>query len=164
MSLAALGCNPDDKGTADEVGGHQPGTIAFSPDGGMYVLIQASEAIAQYDTCHIHGAWQISPMDAANDNHLSNELCIVQADGGLANGDFGWGLVYGNGTALAAADIDVSTSRNCYAHNNEGEITTVADDLHIGGMQYTGSVDVDVSADGKEIPVAVQWPRIDLIA
>ena len=165
MSLAALGCNPEDTGASlDDVGGHQPGTLAFSPDGGLYCLIQASEACAQYDTCFIHGNWQVGPYDNATSDEGNRplKLCIPQVE--LANAAYGWGLVFGNGFAIADADIDVSMGTDLYGTGDEGKLTaTPAATGHISGMQVRQSTDVDES-DNPNFEVAVQWPMADLIS
>ena len=162
MSLAALGCNPEDTGASlDDVGGHQPGTLAFSPDGGLYCLFQAGEAIAQYDTCLVYGAWRVRPLDVADDHSASTMLCIPQVE--VANAHYAWGLVFGNGTASASADMAASVTQ-LFPSTDEGRLAGTingTDDLHACGLQKTAGA-VDASAD-RAFSVAVMWPHLDLI-
>ena len=45
MSLAALGCNPEAKGASlADIGGAALGTLAYSPDGGMYIAVRSDGA------------------------------------------------------------------------------------------------------------------------
>ena len=161
MSLAALGCNPEDTGSSlDDVGGLQPGTLAFSPDGGLYVVVQASEAVAAYDTCLMEGNWRVRPFDNTDDANLATALCIPQV--ALANGAYGWGLVFGNGSARA--DDDIAAGAILYATADEGKLDDKAGAtiLHITGLHNRqGMVD---ESDDPIFQVAVQWPHIDLIA
>ena len=162
MSLAAFGCNPEDTGASlDDVGGHQPGTLAYSPDGGIYVLIQAGEAIAQCDTCLIAGNWQVRPADLTDDD-ISQAVCIPQV--ALANAHYGWGLVYGNGRARADDDI-AATATQLYLTADEGKLDDAEaanTDQQLNGVHKRQSAAVDES-DDPLFDVAVQWPHIDQI-
>ena len=163
MSLAALGCNPDVTGASlADMGGHAAGTLAFSPDGGLYILVQASESgIDAYDCCIITGNWQIRPLDATDDANLSCSICFPQV--APSDDEYVWGLVYGNGFGTADADIDVSAGTNLYATNDEGNLTGTAGNIHIAGAQVSQSTDVDVSVN-ETMAISVQWPAVDLIA
>ena len=169
MSLAAFGCNPEDTGASlDDVGGHQPGTLAYSPDGGIYVVVQASEAVAAYDTCLIEGIWRVRPLDSQDDDDLALQVCIPQV--ALANGAYGWGLVFGNGKARASADMAAGVSGPLYPTRDEGKLAgaTSTDDLHLTGV-YKTEVDADGAPAGVDesddpiFAVAVTWPHIDLV-
>ena len=160
MSLAAFGCNPEDTGASlDDVGGHQPGTLAYSSDGGIYCLVRASEAVAAHDTCLVEGAWRVRPLDLSDDTGLPSAICIPQV--ALANGAYGWGLMFGNGMARADDDIAASAT-NLYPTDDEGKVDDAAAAIHITGLHLGDPTMVDESED-PIFPVAVQWPHIDLI-
>ena len=164
MSLAAFGCNPEDTGASlDDVGGHQPGTLAYSPDGGIYVVVQASEAVAAHDTCLIQGNWRVRPLDTADDKDLAVQVCIPQV--ALANGAYGWGLVFGNGRARASADIAANVTGPLYPTPDEGKLLGTVDGtnaLHLTGVYKTEATLTDESED-PIFAVAVTWPHIDLV-
>ena len=162
MSLAALGCNPEDNGSSlDDVGGHQPGTLAFSPDGGLYVCIQASEACAQYDTCAIVGNWRVKPYDSTDDANDYAALCIPQV--ALANAAYGWGLVFGNGKGRADMDIAAGAT-TVTVTADEGKLDDAYTVVNKStGIQKRQSAMVDES-DDPTFDVAVMWPHIDKTA
>ena len=85
MSLAAFGCNPEDTGASlDDVGGHQPGTLAYSRrTGESTVSSRPGGDCSQYDTCLIVGNWRVRPLDSTARRQRLCGLCIPQV--ALAN-------------------------------------------------------------------------------
>ena len=97
MSLAALGCDPEQTWTeADGTDGPGIGlgTIGYSPVGGMYLCVQAKAAISQYAACILQDTFRANPVTTTNGD-MGGTICIPQV--ALANHSYGWGLVAGKG-------------------------------------------------------------------
>ena len=160
MSLVDLGCNPNHKWTIDSAGtvegdvrGAQPvGTLARSPDGGLYVAIRAGEVIAQYAACLIDGGWSIREFDAADDDDDNASVCLPQI--ALASGEYGWGLVWGNGRGVAAAAI--TTGAPLYPSNTEGRV----DDAANANIVFTGLYSAAAQGTaGSPVAVTATFPK-----
>ncbi len=157
MSLAALGCNPNQSGPSlEDIGGVTLGTLAFSPDGGLYVAVQAGQVISPYACAAISGDWELRAMDLSDDANLSMAICFPQVR--IENDAYGWGLVFGNGFGIAAAAI--AAGAILYPHNTEGRISSTAAALHLNGVHARAAQ----GSAGSPVSIAVQWPSVDLIA
>ena len=98
--LAAAGCNPHRTETSlDDMGGFALGALAYSPDNGMYILVEADAAITQYDLCQIEGDFGVNR--ATTGDVAGSSYCVPQA--AIANGSYGWGLIVGSGRVRASA-------------------------------------------------------------
>ena len=152
MGLAALGCDPDRVTTTAEFA---LGTLGFSPDGGLYVYVQADGAIDDGEACQIQGDFQAVPITTTNGTE-SNAICFPQED--IADNSYGWGLVFGKGNASVGASCAASVQ--LYTTANGGQLDDAATAIHIHGVQLTTAR----SATAGLAPVAVTWPAVDLIA
>ena len=152
--LAALGCNPSHTWTfADgKAGGDNPasamplGTLAYSPDGGLYRCVEAAAAITQYATCGIKGAWKAEVSTAS----LAVGARCGVAQAAIANGARGWLLVDGDGQVSVAASTAAETSLGAIAAGALDDQTT---DL-IAGIQLTAAR----GTGAGPAPCTVQWP------
>lgn len=126
MSLAALGCNPEHKWTVTGTGANQkfagsnptsaaePGTLAYSPDGGLYMCVRAKGAVVQYAACVLEDAWEAVEITNTSDNGA----IVVVPQVALADDEYGWGLIHGSGqvlvlaNALANATLGASATAN----------------------------------------------------
>ena len=71
MSLAALGCNPEETRTEAE---HGLGTLGYSNDGGIYRYVKAQGAIERWGACVIRGLWEAAPLTTSNENAGLHDL------------------------------------------------------------------------------------------
>ena len=163
MSLIALGCDPGAKWTVDsdgKIAGDDPtvavaaGTLAYSPNGGLYVCIQADGAVGQYQACQIYGNWQAAAITTTNGTEAV-KICIPQV--ALANNEYGWGLVWGNGQLEVGANC--AANAQLYTTGNGGRLDDGATAIHISGAQLTAARG---GGNGPAL-VAVQWPAVDLV-
>ena len=165
MSLAAIGCNPSFKWTLDAnglVGGDNPdhaqrlGTVGYSPSGGMFVVVQAMGAVAKGAFCLVKGDFAAQQATTALATHAFS-CAIPQV--ALADDELGWGLVFGHGDviglAIAADAQELSTSSTAGAVD-DGDTAG-----RIGGLVPLNSA---VTTTGDLVPVAVTWPRINIIS
>ena len=165
MSLAAIGCNPSFKWSLDAngvVGGDNPdhaqklGTLGFSPSGGMYVVLQAMGAVAKGGFCLLKGRFEAQPATTTLATHAFS--CAIPQIA-LADDEYGWGLVWGEGdvigAAIAAAATELSTS------GTAGRVDDQDSAGRIGGLVPLNSA---VTTAGDLVPVAVTWPRINIIS
>ena len=167
--FAAFGCNPEHHWTVDltnpaqpKIAGDNPtsaappGTLAYSPAGGLYVCFQANGAIASAGACvQLGGNWQGSPV-TTNSATRSRSLCFAQA--AFADDEYGWGLVFGQGLVLVNAQA--AAGAQLYTTGSDGRLDDAATAIHIGGVELT-------AARGGGVGTAmgmVTWPRVDLIA
>lgn len=101
MSLAALGCNPQHKGTSlADIGNVRLGTLAYSPDGGLYMAVRARGAVTAYTACTIRSNLDVAHCDSGDDD-VGWSYCIPQV--ALADDEYGWGLVFGHGLVRVSA-------------------------------------------------------------
>ena len=151
MSLAALGCDPEQTWTeADGTDGPGIGlgTIGYSPDGGMYLCVQAKAAISQYDACVLQDTFRANPLTTTNGD-IGATVCFPQV--AMANHSYGWGLVAGKGRVntdgTGAANESMGTSGT--AGQIHGSTSNV-----LGGMHLTKA---DGASNGECI---VMFPTI----
>ena len=159
MSLAPFGCNPTDHGSSlDDIGGFSLGSLAYSPDGGIYVAIRAQGAVPEGGVCAIKGDWDADPITTTTNTAAAGieSLCVVQE--ALADNDYGWGLVFGNGNILVAASCAANTA--LHATTTAGRVDDAASVGHIGGIQLTTARSASVGV----APGSVQWPRAQVTA
>ena len=159
MSLLSMGCDPNQKWTKAD-GSDGPGVgvgaLAYSPRNGLFVCVQANEAIAQYASSLITGNWRLREHDLTDDAAISGALCFPQI--ALADDDYGWGLVWGNGFGIAA--VAITAGATLYANTTEGRLSDTAAALHLHGVHAIAAA----AAAGDTFAIAVQWPAVDLIA
>ena len=159
MALAAMGCNPSDHGSSlEDIGGASLGTLAFSPDGGLYVAIRAQGAVIEGGVCAIKGDWDVDPITTTTNTAAAGveSLCVVQE--ALADNDYGWGLVFGNGVVNVAASCAANTA--LHATTTAGRVDDAASVGHIGGIQLSEAR----AASAGTAPASVQWPRAQVTA
>ena len=159
MSLMAMGCDPNqswDNADGSDGPGARLGALAYSPSQGLFVCIQAGEAILQYELCLIKGDFQVEALDGAVDINTSFSCCFPQRH--LANNDYGWGLVWGHGSAIAQGTT-IAAGDLLYPHATEGRVSDVALALHLHGCYATTTQ----GTTGQPVGIAVTWPAIDLI-
>ena len=156
MSLAALGCNPN-QSEADlaDMGGLALGTLAFSPDGGIYTLIKADGAISAGAVCLIKGDWEADEITTALGAE-THTLCVPQV--AIANNAYGWGLVWGNGMVEAAASCGAS------AHLSTTDTAGRLDDADTAGRVNGIQLKTARPASAGLAPAYVAWPKIDILA
>ena len=158
MSLAALGCNPEHTWTVSNgvVGGSNPtsaadlGTLAYSPDGGLYVCVQATEAIRANALCSLQAGNTIAVGDVSDDPGTA--YCIPQA--AIASGARGWGLVSGNGLVGATATAVTASSIGTIS-GTAGRVVTGSTTDTIAGMTYPA----DAGTAAKDIACSVMFPK-----
>ena len=117
----------------------------------MYVAIQAGEAIAQYDACAIYGAWQLKPFDVTDDDDDNASICFPQV--ALADNEYGWGLVWGNGFGIP--DTAYATDIPLYPTADEGKI----DDTAQSTIVFTGVYSTAAGVADTGSPIAVTFPK-----
>ena len=105
--FAATGCNPTETWTktdGTEGPGVSVGTLAYSPDGGMYLCIRADGAIAVGEACYVkNSSFEIDEVAAAGSQFETGEtICFPQV--AMADEDYGWALVFGEGEFHVAAN------------------------------------------------------------
>ena len=151
MALAALGCNPEQTWTeADGTDGPGIGlgALGYSPDGGIYLCVQAKAAVSQYAACILQDTFRANPLTTTNGD-IGGTICIPQV--ALANHSYGWGLVAGKGRVntdgTGAANESMGTSAT--AGQIHGSTSNV-----IGGMHLTKA---DGASNGECI---VMFPTI----
>ena len=139
--FAALGCNPNARWTVDLTNPAQPkiegdnpgsatalGTLAYSPDGGMFLCVQADGAIAEGDLCQIENGFQIDQATTASP--LGSIIGVATAV--FANNEYGWLQVFGksrvqvNSGSNHAASIRVSIGDDGEIANASTDVDTVA--------------------------------------
>ena len=162
MSLAALGCNPSQTGDSlADVGGHNPGTLAYSPDGGLYMLVKAQGAITAGALCKIvrsSGETEIEAqeLNTAGATH-GFSLCIPQV--AIADNAYGWALVFGHGTveagAVAVSAEELSTTTTL------GRVDDTDSNGRIGGLMPLNRAAVTA---GNQLAIFATWPHLDLVA
>ena len=108
MSLAALGCNPEDHGAnLSDIGGHALGTLAFSPAGGIYVAIRANGAITANVACALSPSFDVATVNTGDPQGTS--YCVPQV--GLADNDYGWALIAGRGQVRTTGAVTEADGR-----------------------------------------------------
>ena len=115
-----------------------------------------ARAILQYALCLIKGDFQVEALDGAVDINTSFSCCFPQRH--LANNDYGWGLVWGHGFAIAQGTT-IAAGDLLYPHATEGRVSDVALALHLHGCYATTTQ----GTTGQPVGIAVTWPAIDLI-
>lgn len=105
--FAALGCNPEDKGTSlSDLGGAALGTVAYSPDGTMYIAIRAAGSLSANQACHMEGNFDIDQAEGGSNVGLP----IVFPQQAFADNEYGWAAIAGECNALT--DGGVSAGHN----------------------------------------------------
>ena len=133
MSLAALGCNPSDRGSSlEDIGGIALGTLAYSDDGGIYQAVQAKGAIVQYAAVVIQDNWEAAELDTGNDS-VGQLLGVAQQ--AFSDNQYGWVLVSGSGQVLAAASCAANAGLQATAVDGTVDDTTTATIAFIAGLQ-----------------------------
>lgn len=165
MSLAALGCNPEHKwtitgsGQAAKVGGENPqnavalGTFGYSPDGGVYVCIQAQGSVVQYGACVIRGAFEAAELDTGNDT-LGQMICIPQV--ALADNEYGWGLVLGAGRVQAGANCAANARLEATGTDGRVDDTNTNNVPTIVGLQLSAAR----GSTAGDAPCIACWPSM----
>lgn len=113
MSLAAMGCNPDDRWTISNnvIAGDNPdhaaalGTLAFSPAGQMCVCVQADGAVGANKLAAIEAGWQADQVAGTQ-----NGARLGAATAAFADNEYGWLVVWGNATLTAGGAIAAGAS------------------------------------------------------
>ena len=160
MSLAALGANPEHTWTVSNnvVGGSNPnsaarlGTLAYSPDGGLYVCVQATEAIDAYRLCLMSPGNMIALGDQGDG--VGGSYCIPQGD--IPNGARGWALIAGNGL-VGATNAAVAASNAGTVSGTGGRVVTGSATDRILGLMYAA----DSGTAVRDIPCTVFFPKKD---
>ena len=148
--FAAMGCNPQQKSDSlDDIGGARLGTLAYSPDGGMYMAIRAGAAITQYDLCQIEGNFDINRGLAADS--VGSSYCVPQI--ALSDDDYGWGLVFGTGLVRGTAAVTAAAG-NAAAISAAGLITDYAATNTVGGIRLPA----DAGTGARNIVCHLQFP------
>ncbi len=154
MSLAALGCNPTLTGPSlEDIGGVTLGTIAYSPDSGIYIAVRANQAITRYDLCSIiRSNFDIDQASGALEAGIT--LCIPQV--AMANDEYGWALVFGRGLVRAsAAAIVAADSGSASISGTAGQVADASDTDAVGGLL----LDVDAGNTVRNVGCFAMWPK-----
>ena len=117
MSLAALGCNPSHRWTvnAGVVGGSnptssaEPGALAYSPDGGLFVCVRAGGAINPFKLISIEGGFQANER---NGQSLIHGVRMGASTEEFAAGEYGWLQVWGVAALTAGGAIGANVPLN----------------------------------------------------
>lgn len=160
--LAALGCNPAHKwtitgvGQAAKVGGENPqnavrlGTLGYSPDGGLYRCVQAAEAVEAYALASFRPGYRVGL--ATNGAEAGESYGIPQV--ALANGEYGWALVDGDGRINVTAAAIAATNYVSIS-GTDGRVVTGSTANNVAGIL--------VAADGgtaaRSVPCSVMFPK-----
>ena len=160
-----MGCNPAFTWTVDSlgaVGGDNPdhaqrlGTLGFSPGGGMYVAVKAMGAVAKGGFCLLKERFEVQ---AATTSLATHAFSCAIPQVALADDEYGWALVWGDGDviglAIAANAQELSTS------GTAGSVDDGDTAGRIGGLVPLNSA---LTTTGDLLPIAAQWPRINIIS
>ena len=104
MSLAALGCDPTqtwERSDGTDGPGASPGDLRYSGSA-IYLCVEADAALRQYSACFLKGVFKAREgTDALA--HGGVPVCVPQT--AIANGHYGWGLVFGKGRVLSDGGV-----------------------------------------------------------
>ena len=121
MSLAALGCNPMDTRDTPLAA---LGTIAYSPNYGLFVYVQAASAIVANTLLSIEAGFQAIARDSADIIHGTSMGASHTA---FADEDYGWLQIFGL-ASLRAGTGGVTAGNVVNLHASEvGEIIDGSD-------------------------------------
>ena len=129
--FAATGCNPNETWTktdGTEGPGVSVGTLAYSPDGGMYVCIKADGAIGAGEACYVkNSSWEIDEVASGGSQFETGQtICFPQV--ALADNEYGWGLVYGEGEFHVAASCAANVA--LYSSGTAGRMDDASANQH----------------------------------
>ena len=159
--LAALGCNPQHKwtitgvGQAAKVGGENPqnavrlGTLGYSPDGGLYRCVQAAAAIDQYALVAFQPGYRVEL--ATNTQEAGQSYGVPQV--ALANGEYGWALVDGEGR-INVTNAAVAASNYASVSGTNGRVVAGASANNVAGIIMAA----DAGTATRSIPCQVMFP------
>lgn len=111
-----------------EYGGHKLGSVYEDHRGYQYQLVHAAEAITQYAAVSIDEAYEASMI---TDTLAKTGFGVGVAQYALANDDYGWVLIKGQGTVLVlascAADVGLYTSASAgYLDDATASLTLIS--------------------------------------
>ena len=159
MAFTFMGCNPEET-WADAALAPPVGTVGTKGDD-EYVLVKAKGAITQYDCCIITGKGEADQATSALADD-SYPLCVPQV--AIADDNYGWGLIKGDGRVNAANSCAADTSLSTTA--NAGIVDDADTAGRISGMMLTSAQVADRTAQGANL-WAPMWcfnPRLDILA
>ena len=146
----AMGCNPQEPGSSLEaIGGFALGSLIHSPDGNVYICVQADGAIAQYDLCALEAGFQID--QAGTGDAAGSQYCIPQV--AMSNNQYGWALICGSGRVKASGAAVTNSNFGTIA--GAGTVSTGSTTDTVAGLSYPA----DSGTAARNIACHVMFPK-----
>ncbi len=152
MTLAALGCNPEETLAKDkwEDKGLPPlGTLAYSPGKGMFIACQADGAIAAGDLVQIEAGYQIDQMTTSSAAGVQGGVAPVA----MVDDAYGWVQVFGD--AMVRATAAAVTASNYGTVGGNGQVVTGSTTDTISGITY----EADTGTAARRIACQLSFPK-----